>query len=161
LPRVWRLASSEGVLDPVERVGVSDRDLEAAVGHQVRQLGEPLGGGDRVRALGARSDPGGGLPVDDRVDALGPHTELDRKLDVSASEGVDEGIDSWAGRVPDRISLALAVCHRDDPVLAEPVVVSLAGQPDHRGAGAAGKLGGERAHAARRSRDDHCLAFVR
>ena len=56
------------------------------------------------------------------------------------------------GDLADAPDDAVAVRHRDRAVLEQPLVVGLAGQPDHRGAGLPGELDGERADAAGRAR---------
>ena len=89
-----------------------------------------------------------GVPVDDRVDPLGRDAELDREVDVAGAEGVDERVEAAAAGVADALGDAVAVGHRDHAVLAQPVVVGLAGEADDGRAGAARELDGERADAA-------------
>ena len=109
--------------------------------------------------LGA--DPLGRLAVDDRVDPGRGDAERDREVDVAAAEGVDEGVDRAVGGGADALLLPLAVGDRDDPAVAQPGVVALAGEADHAGAGTPGELDGDAADAARGGGDDHGVALPR
>ena len=59
----------------------------------------------------------------------------------------------------DALADAVAVGHRDGAMLAQPLVVVLAGQPDDGRAGVARELHGERPHAAGRAGDRDHVAF--
>ena len=157
--RVAPLELAERVADVVQRVDARDRHLEPPLVDQLRQLGQHVdarGGGRPLHldpVLRAR------LPVDDRVDPVGRHAQLVHcERYVARSERVDECVDLALGDLTDAVGDAVAVGDRDRAVLEQPLVVGLAGETDHGGAGDHGELHGERPDAARGSGHDHGVA---
>ena len=88
------LELGEGVLNPLERVGGRDRDLEPAVGCQLGERDHDLGRRARGAALGVRADLGRALERDDRVDPLRWNSERECEVDVLGTEGVDERVNA-------------------------------------------------------------------
>src|SRR5581483_246212 len=77
----------------IEREGARDRDLDLALGDELRQLSQQLRSRDRVRALGLDTVALCGLEVGDRVYSLARDAQLEGKLHIAASERIDEGVD--------------------------------------------------------------------
>ena len=144
-----------------ERVAPRDRKLDAAVGDERRHLRQRLGRRDRVGALALDAQPLHGAEVGDRVDPIDRDAELDREVNVTASERVNEGVDVTARRRANALRLPLAVAdgHRTAP--AEPGVVAFARKSDRRGPGEHHQLHRERADPAGRAGDDDDLARLR
>ena len=98
-----------GLTNLVQGIDRGDGHLEFAARDQLGQLGEDLGRGRRRVPLTLHAVPSNCRVVDDGVDPLGVHTELEGELDILIAEGVDEGIDGPAGRSPDPLLHAVTI----------------------------------------------------
>jgi hypothetical protein len=101
-----------------------------------------------------------GREVDDGVDPVRLHPEVEREVDIVGAERVDERVNLTAGRGPDAIGHPFAVLNGDDALPGEPVVVRLAGQANHLGSGVPGQLYGDRPDPAGGTGDNHRVARV-
>ena len=86
---------------------------------------------------------GRGREIDDGVDSIRRNTQFERQFDIPAAEGVNEGIDFSAGRGADSIFHTIAVGNRNYAVVAEPLVIRIAGQADDFGSSISGQLHGD------------------
>ena len=103
-----------------------------------------------------------GCEVDDGVDPIGCHAELEGQLDIAVAVQVDERVDRPPGAASRMRSATPSPCATGhDAVVPEPLVVRRTRQADHGGAGPPRQLHGERADAAGRRRHDHRVAGVR
>ena len=72
-----------------------------------------------------------GLIVGNRLDPFRSDTQLESEFDVIGTEGVDKGVEVIVcGRTKTLLD-ALTVGDRDDLVVAQPLMMSRAGQADH------------------------------
>ena len=156
LPRVWRCSSSRYASRTsssayVFAIGTSSRPVL----DQLSELREHGGGARGRGSLHLDAVPLPRLPVDDRVDAIGRHSELvDGERDVARAERVDQRVDLAVGDLANASGDAVAVGDRDRAVLEQPLMVALAGEPDDGGAGEHGELHGQAPDPAGGARDD-------
>ena len=97
------------------------------------------------------------LEVDDRVDPLRAHTELERRLDVSAAVAVDEGVDTTGRRSAQALDQPVAVLDWTHPDVAQDPCAGGAGNADDVGSSPAGQLRSQESDAARSGGDRHGL----
>src|SRR6266851_4786621 len=139
-----------------------DRHDEVARRYRLGQFGQ----GRRARRLRAALALDAVLldrgEVDDRVDSVPGDSELERKLDVSAPNEVDErGHRRVLDGGGDALSYAIAVGGGNRAALAQPRVIALARQSDDARARADRELDREHANATARPGDDDRLARSR
>ncbi|MFD9514832.1 hypothetical protein [Streptomyces mirabilis] len=81
---------AERVSHPPQRAGAGDRRLQLSARGKPGKLAEHDRARRRTFSVGSRLHPGRGLPVVDRVDPLGPHTQLHGQCPAAVAERVDE-----------------------------------------------------------------------
>ena len=158
-PGVPALQLPEGGAHVRQRVGGRHRHVELAGRDEAGQLLQDRGRRTGHVAVGLGPVLLGSAPVDDRVDPVRGHAEVDGEVDVAVPVGVDEGVDAAGRRGPDAAGeVGVAVRERDHAVAGQPAVVGLARQPDDGRPHPPGELDRDRADPAGRARDHDGVA---
>ena len=117
--RMVLLQLGEGFTNLFELLDMRDRDLEATLLDKRSEFGQHLGRRGLHTTL--IFDPiffdGFMVEVYDRIDAVGLYAQLDGKIHITMTVGIDKGVDPAAGRRFDLFGCVAVMVEGNDPFL--------------------------------------------